>query len=153
MSEPVDRHCARALLLDGEGRVLLFRGCDPADVEAGEWWFTPGGGRDPGETPRECAARELYEETGLALTPAEMGEVVHERVTEFSFLGGHWRSIEDYFLVRVGAHDVDTSRFSDVEVASVLGHRWWAPDEIRDTDERVYPQELLDVLARSAVSP
>lgn len=150
MSEPVDRHCARVLLLDGQGRVLLFRGCDPSDDEAGDWWFTPGGGRDPGETPAECAARELFEETGLALSPQELGDVVHERIAEFSFLGGHWRSIEDYFLVRVEGHEVDTSRFSDVEVASVLDHRWWSAEELGATHERVYPQELLDLLTRSA---
>jgi 8-oxo-dGTP pyrophosphatase MutT (NUDIX family) len=150
MSEPVDRRCARILLLDREGRVLLFRGCDPADAEAGEWWFTPGGGRDPGETPQECAARELLEETGLALAPEQLGDVVHERVTEFSFLGGLWRSIEDYFLVRVDSHAVDTSMFSDVEVAAVLGHRWWSPQELAATAERVYPEEILDVLARSS---
>jgi ADP-ribose pyrophosphatase YjhB (NUDIX family) len=28
-------------------------------------WTAPGGKREPGESPRECAARELLEETGL----------------------------------------------------------------------------------------
>jgi 8-oxo-dGTP pyrophosphatase MutT (NUDIX family) len=147
MSEPVDRYCARVLLLDREGRVLLFHGRDPADLAAGEWWFTPGGGRDPGETASECAARELLEETGLALAPEQMGEVVHERVEVFPFLGNVWRSIEDYFLVRVDAHEVDTSRFSDVEIAAVLGHRWWSAEELSSTQETYYPQELLDLIA------
>jgi hypothetical protein len=75
---------------------------------------------------------------------------VHERVTEFSFLGNRWRSIEDYFLVRVDRHEVDTSRFTEVEVASVLDHRWWSAEEIRATNERVYPQEILDVLAKAS---
>jgi hypothetical protein len=32
------------LLLDDAGRVLLFRGGDPAAPERGTWWITPGGG-------------------------------------------------------------------------------------------------------------
>lgn len=150
MSEPVDRLAARVLLLDRDGRVLLFRGCDPTDPAAGQWWFTPGGGRDAGESERDCAARELHEETGLLVPPASLGDVVHERVTVFPFDGVTYRQQEAFFLVRVDAHEVDTTGFTPLEVASVLGHRWWHPEEIRSTAERVYPEELLDVLARSA---
>lgn len=150
MTEPptavVDRLAARVLLVDEQARVLLFHGCDPADRGAGSWWFTPGGGREDGESAQECAARELHEETGLALRPEDMGDVVHERVTEFSFLGSRWRATEDYFLVRVDRHEVDTQHFTDVELAAVLGHRWWTAEELAGTDETYYPRELLDLL-------
>jgi 8-oxo-dGTP pyrophosphatase MutT (NUDIX family) len=150
MTDPVDRLAARVLLLDREGRVLLFRGCDPTSPEAGEWWFTPGGGRDDGESARECAVRELREETGLRLSAEALGEIVHERLTVFPFGGRTYRQSEDYFLVRVEGHEVDTSGFSEVENRFVLGHRWWHPEEIRTTDEKVYPEELLDVLGRAS---
>ncbi|WTA94867.1 NUDIX hydrolase (plasmid) [Streptomyces cyaneofuscatus] len=32
-------------------------------------WVAPGGKVDPGETPREAAVREVFEETGLAVEP------------------------------------------------------------------------------------
>ena len=150
MKEPIDRLAARVLLLDRDGRVLLFEGCDPGNPSGGRWWFTPGGGRDTGETARQCAARELHEETGLLLEPEAFGEVVHERLTVFPFDGQTYRQSEDYFLVRVDRHEVDTSRFSEVENRFVLGHRWWHPDEIRETDETVYPEELLDLLGRAS---
>ena len=63
---PLDREAARVLLLDGSDRLLLFRGCDPADRDRGQWWFTPGGGLDPGETYEQGARREVLEETGLS---------------------------------------------------------------------------------------
>jgi len=51
----------RCLLVDAEDRVLLVRHTYMGG------WHIPGGGVDPGETAREAAARELREETGVAL--------------------------------------------------------------------------------------
>jgi 8-oxo-dGTP pyrophosphatase MutT (NUDIX family) len=42
------RRAARVILIDERGRVLLLRGSDPGRPEAGTWWFTPGGGVEPG---------------------------------------------------------------------------------------------------------
>lgn len=144
----VDRRAARVLLLDGRGRVLLFHGCDPARPDAGRWWFTPGGGLDPGETAAQGAARELAEETGLRVAPDALGPPVHERVARFSFAGGEYRQSEDFFALRVPAHEVDTSGFSALEVQAVLGHRWWSVEELRTTSERFYPEQLPDLVDR-----
>jgi 8-oxo-dGTP pyrophosphatase MutT (NUDIX family) len=45
-----------------DGKILILK---RAMGEATGAWYTPGGGLDPGETPLECARRELFEETGL----------------------------------------------------------------------------------------
>lgn len=47
------------------GKVLLVRRANPPD--AGRWGF-PGGKIETGETIRQAAVRELYEETGLHAT-------------------------------------------------------------------------------------
>ncbi|WP_254554909.1 NUDIX domain-containing protein, partial [Salmonella enterica] len=61
-----DRPTSRWLILDGQGRVLLFRFAFADGPLAGsEFWATPGGGCDPGETYEDAARRELFEETGL----------------------------------------------------------------------------------------
>lgn len=49
------------LITDGQGRVLL---CYRSEVAHGRAQ-TVQGGIDPGETPKEAAVRELYEEIGL----------------------------------------------------------------------------------------
>ena len=147
---PVERRAARVLLVDADDRVLLFHGCDPADSTAGHWWFTPGGGLDAGESPAQAAARELAEETGLVVDPEELGASVHARTASFRFAGGSYRQTEDFFLLRVVAHEVDSAGFTALELSAVLGHRWWPRAELRSTDQRVYPVELPDVLDRVA---
>jgi ADP-ribose pyrophosphatase YjhB (NUDIX family) len=51
-------------LIVADGKVLLVRrGKDPFKG----CWTLPGGGVEPGETPREAVRREVLEETGLAI--------------------------------------------------------------------------------------
>ena len=144
MTVPLERRAARVLLVDDDARVLLQNCCDPADPAAGSWWNTMGGGIDEGETPEQAAVREVHEETGLRLDA--VGPVVHTRLTEFSFGGAAYRQSEDYFLVRTAAFDAVPTAHSDLELVAVLGTRWWTRDELRGTSERVYPEELLEVL-------
>ncbi|WBC14518.1 NUDIX hydrolase [Micromonospora sp. WMMA1998] len=141
------RRAARVLLVDASDRVLLFQGSDPARPDH-RYWFTPGGGLDPGETPAEGAARELAEETGLRLAPAELGAPVWADIVEFPFDGVWYRQEQEFFLARVSGWEVDTAGFDAVERASVHGHRWWTVGELTATADRYYPPDLPDRLGR-----
>ncbi|MFF5701073.1 NUDIX domain-containing protein [Streptomyces sp. NPDC012794] len=61
---------ANVVFTDGAGGVLLVR---PGYGEPGRW-LLPGGGVDSdlGETPRDAAAREVHEETGLDRAPGRL---------------------------------------------------------------------------------
>jgi 8-oxo-dGTP pyrophosphatase MutT (NUDIX family) len=52
---------ARAILVDGDDRVLLLRHTYMPG------WHFPGGGVEPGETAEDAARREAEEETGLRI--------------------------------------------------------------------------------------
>jgi 8-oxo-dGTP pyrophosphatase MutT (NUDIX family) len=145
--DPIARRAGRVLLVDAAGRVLLMRGCDPARPDH-RYWFTPGGGLDPGETPAEGAARELYEETGLRVPAASLGAPVHHEVTEFPFDGRWYRQEQEFFLLRVDGWRVDVSGYNDVERRTVDAHRWWPPAELAASGERIYPPDLPELLAR-----
>lgn len=141
------RRAARVLLVDASDRVLLFAGTDPGRPDH-TYWFTPGGGLDAGETAAEGAARELAEETGLRLGPAELGAPVWAETVEFPFDGVWYRQEQEFFLVRVASWEVDTAGFNEIERASVCGHHWWSVEELAATAERYYPPDLPDRLAR-----
>lgn len=141
-----DRRAARVFLVDADGAVLLLRGCDPARSDAGFWWFTPGGGIDPGETAEAAARREVGEETGLDV--GDLGAVVFRRRTEFDFEGVHYRQSEEFFCARCDRFVVDDAGWSEVERRTMLDHRWWTPAELAATDETIYPEEIADIVAR-----
>jgi 8-oxo-dGTP pyrophosphatase MutT (NUDIX family) len=58
---------ARCLLRDDQGRILLIRRSDNG------LWAVPAGGMELGDSVRQCAIRELYEETGL--TPTKLAPI------------------------------------------------------------------------------
>ena len=63
---------AVALVRDEDGRILLVR---QTYHRHGVRWSPPGGWVDRGETPRQAAVREAFEETGLRITAGRLLEV------------------------------------------------------------------------------
>jgi 8-oxo-dGTP pyrophosphatase MutT (NUDIX family) len=146
-TDAIARRAARVILLDATGRVLLLHGCDPARPEHA-YWFTAGGGLDPGESPAEGAARELYEETGLALAPADLGGAVHHEVIEFPFDGRWYRQEQEFFVARVDAWEAVAVVRTVDEERSIDGYRWWSAADLRASGEKYYPDDLPDLVER-----
>jgi 8-oxo-dGTP pyrophosphatase MutT (NUDIX family) len=137
----VDRPSARILLLDGDGRILLFRFDSPGRPP---FWATPGGALDPGETFAAGARRELLEETGLDL---ECGPEIGRRLAEFDDLEGvPVIADERYFLVRTGSAAIATDRHTELERRVMRDWRWFTPAEIAAHDEPIFPGNLLGML-------
>lgn len=128
-----------------EGRVLLLRGGDPRRNEAGQWWFSVGGGCEPGESPAAAARREAMEEAGLVL-PEDLGEVVLRRQVAFEFDGEWLEQSEEYYLCRLSSADVVTAGWTELEQRVVSGYRWWSVPELLVTSEVVYPEGLAELL-------
>lgn len=72
----VQRLAAYGVLRDGAGRVVLVRASDRSDLTG--VWFLPGGGVEFGEHPRDAVAREVAEETGVAVRVTGLRDVVSD---------------------------------------------------------------------------
>ena len=69
-------------------------------------WDLPGGGAEPGETPMDCALRELAEEFGLSIAPG--------RLTGHAFPGWHDPARASWlFAGRITAAEIAAIRFGD----------------------------------------
>ncbi|MER7752349.1 NUDIX hydrolase [Kitasatospora sp. NPDC097643] len=111
------------LLTDETGNILLLK----ASYRA-EWQF-PGGAMDPGESPAECAARELREETGLVADGLRLvivewrdpipgqGEHAHPAV-QFMFDGG---TVRPGAAIRVQPEEItEYGYFTPARAAALL---------------------------------
>jgi 8-oxo-dGTP pyrophosphatase MutT (NUDIX family) len=141
----IDRRAARVLLLDPSGRVLLLRGCDPARPEH-RYWFTVGGGLEPGESLVDAAVREVFEETGLRITPGDLAGPVRTDAVTFPFDGRLYSQHQSFFFVRTDAFQPDLSRLETYESETVDATRWWSADDLDATEERFYPADLASLL-------
>jgi 8-oxo-dGTP pyrophosphatase MutT (NUDIX family) len=140
------RRSARVIVVDEQNRVLLLRLLLVRGKPGrGHAWFTPGGGVEDGEELPAAAARELAEEVGLVTAPGSLRPIAF--TTGYADLGwakGQFR--DDFFLLRVGSHEVDTAGHTRFERAHYAGHRWWTAAQLRETTETVYPFGLADLL-------
>jgi len=87
----LQRPAAYAVLRDGDD-ILLTRLRD-----SGQLWTLPGGGIDHGENPLVALTREVYEETGLELTPGRLVEVSSKHFTGHAPNG----RLEDFHAIRL----------------------------------------------------
>lgn len=150
---PPIRQAARVLLLDRDGRVLLFRFVDP--VSAAPFWITPGGGLDEGESFEDAARRELREETGIivdaipsAIPGAGFGPCVWTRTIDIRYGQRRFRQHERYYPLRLDASrpPIDTGGMLDYEVTDLAEHRWWSAEQITASEARFAPSRLAALL-------
>ncbi len=133
------------IVLDGDGRVLLFFIRDPLDDRPGVW-ATPGGGIEPGETLAQAAARELSEETGLAVEPGLLGAPVAVTRGEWTFRGRRLYSEDWFFALRAEHFEPETSGWTDLEREVHRGWRWFTPGELEQPGSPVLPVGLAELI-------
>jgi 8-oxo-dGTP pyrophosphatase MutT (NUDIX family) len=152
---PYRRRTARVLLVNDEERILLFRFARRKRRlgvlrrrPAAFTWMTPGGGVNDGEDLAAAAARELFEETNLRVTPEELGAPVAAAAgyADLGWAEGIFR--DDFFFHRVPQHEVDLRNADAYEPDAILEIRWWPVGELAASTERVLPFGLAPLVAR-----
>ncbi len=99
-----DTHIAVAVksLLLYKGRALLLRRCLSERYAPG-CWETPGGMLEFGESPQQCALREIIEETGI---DANLQQILY---ADTAFIKPHQQLIIIYYLAQANSDAVSLS--------------------------------------------
>ena len=146
------RRAVRVLVLDEADRMLLFQDSDLGLDPVAHWWMTPGGGVDPGESDLEAGVRELWEETGLVVTGADLVGPLLTRTVVHGYSDKVVDQVEVFYVVRVPAFEVDTAAHTEEEQLTVADIRWWTLADLATTADDVWPRDVLAVL-ELAVAP
>jgi 8-oxo-dGTP pyrophosphatase MutT (NUDIX family) len=144
----LERDAVRAVLLDADDRVLLFRAQDPTAPELGVWWELPGGGLEPGETYLEAIVREVAEETGLVITAEQVGPPLWRRSATYVYRRERRISHEVIVAVRLtaSAPAVDGAGRVDFEDEDYFDYGWLPIAEVVAGGQRFYPGRLPEFL-------
>lgn len=125
----------RAMVIDGEGRVLLIK----HSYVAG--WHLPGGGVEVGETMRDALDRELLEEANVA--------VVGEPVLHGMFFNGRISNRDHVAVYAIREFRQDSPPVPDHEI---VAHGFFHPRELPDGTTRGTRERIAEVLAGAPVS-
>ncbi|HIT75885.1 MAG TPA: NUDIX domain-containing protein [Candidatus Avipropionibacterium avicola] len=146
----VERVTGRVVPVDETGKVLLMRGCEPAAPHV-RFWFTIGGGLEPGETARQAAQRELAEEAGIRVAEDRLGDPVHEWVNEFTFAHRKVRQQEVVFAVAVRSSVTVTSAGWDAGEVLTTEQIAWVDPAVTDLAAQASGPAALAAQVRSAL--
>jgi 8-oxo-dGTP pyrophosphatase MutT (NUDIX family) len=147
LSYDLERSCVRVVLQDRGGRILLFR-AQLASRSREHWWELPGGGIEPGESYQQTAVRELAEETGLVISPDQVGPPRWRRTATWTARGVRRLQHEVVVPVRL---DTDRPSIADggrtpEELEEYVEARWWDVADVLASSERFYPGLLPSLL-------
>ena len=144
----IRRRVARVLLFDDQDRLLLFHVRDPADPTGDPWWYLPGGGMDPGESPEQAARRELFEETGIEDAVDRSGRARRGGACASGSVAATTSRTSGTSSVAASMSGVIVGGGDDLEADAVAAHRWWTLADLETSSEVVYPLGLAETVGR-----
>ena len=141
------RYVARVLVINDRGETYLLRGRDITLPERAPFWFTPGGKIDSGETSKQAAARELFEEIGLAVAPEDLGEIIGNEVSNYHFHGSAYTQHGVFYAYYSNDARLNKGDWTDIEIETIDQGKWWSIEQLKLTTEVLYPRDLAAMLA------
>lgn len=140
------RSSVRVLVIDESDRCLLYEDSDNGLTPAYTWWSTPGGGIDPGEDAKSAAVREMWEETGLRITEADLIGPLATRTVVHGFSDKIDTQHDTFYAVHVGHFEPAPAHLTPEEAATMLQWRWWTATDVAASAQRFWPAETSELI-------
>lgn len=135
------RKSSRAILLDSEDRIFLFKFEFAMLSEHNTLWVTPGGGVEDGENFEQALSREIYEELGFEIK----GDFkwLYYRNKPFTTKSGQtFISEERYYLIKVDNFNINFENMTYNEQNHTKDWKWWTIEEIMGFSETFFADNL-----------
>ncbi|MFD0595583.1 NUDIX domain-containing protein [Catellatospora coxensis] len=127
---------ARGVIRDERGRILLIKRSDNG------YWAFPAGAMELGESMRDCAIRETFEETGLKAGQATLFAFLSgPQYTFTNMFGDTYQHVSGSYLL------TEVSGELNPDPAEAADAGWFAPDDLPEPTSGAV-RWTLDHLAR-----
>lgn len=141
------RKSSRAIVLNKQNQIFLFRYTFDFFAEGESIWITPGGALDEGESFEDALKRELSEEIGMTLT--EHAPFVFYRTPLYELKNGETvRSEERFYLLHCTDEEFSYDGWSESETKRMTAGKWWSVEEISQSEEKFFSEDVVGILKR-----
>lgn len=143
------RKSSRAIVLNKQNQIFLFRYSFDFFAEQESVWITPGGGLEEGESFEQALERELFEELGIELSRSDFTSQIYYRFPLYELKNGETvRSEERFYLARLEETEFSYTNWTESENKRVTAGKWWSIDEIRQSEEKFFSNDVVEILER-----
>jgi 8-oxo-dGTP pyrophosphatase MutT (NUDIX family) len=127
--------------------ALMLADTDPG-LPGTRWWVTPGGGIDPGESALQAAVREVAEEVGAVVEPAQLLGPIAVRTVVHGYSDQVLSQVESFFVLVVpAAFDVEPGGLTPDEQITLDGWGWLPLHQLDAVPEPIWPANLVELVA------
>lgn len=150
MCEKKDVRNSVKLILLNERNELLLMSTDDKGIQGkkgnynGRFWQMIGGKIEEGETLKEGAYRELFEETGLTKEQVSVGEPAWYGEVDLMMHGILTTVKQSFVPARTISSNVSLSNLTEEEKSVCTKLEWFSLEKIKSCPDIIYPVLLTD---------
>lgn len=140
----LERNSSRAVILNRNHEVLLYKFIQDEIQGDVAWWVFPGGGLEGTESFEEALIREIQEEIGIAIN-APM-KWIWQRNILLNGKQGALLSHERFYLCQLDIETICLDHFTDHEKKTFQQYKWFSLDELKSFSEHISVSQAYELI-------
>ncbi|MGF7143338.1 8-oxo-dGTP pyrophosphatase MutT (NUDIX family) [Anaerotaenia torta] len=141
----ITRKSSRAIILNKKNEIFLFQYHFDYFIKGNIVWITPGGGLEEGESFDMALEREVFEELGIQIN-RDYQQIYYRNPVYYLKNGEIAQCEERFFLVYADGNDFSYTNWTESENTRMLDGKWWSADEIKQSDDEFFTNDIIDIL-------